>query len=72
MAKAMPKVGQIWKIRHSRKGSFTGKILKLSESSCDVEIVEGEATMASSGGNLEQGECLTMSRQMTTFLEKVS
>lgn len=41
-------VGKVYKIDHSRKGKFVGKVLEINDDFVDVEIVDGTARMLSS------------------------
>lgn len=68
-----PKVGEVWNIRHSRKGDLTVKVLSDPSSGewVDTEIVSGSPrlvskTMAECG----PGDKLTMRRAFITFLSK--
>jgi hypothetical protein len=36
-------VGKTYKLRHTRKGEFTAKVLSCDDEWAEVEIVEGEA-----------------------------
>ena len=44
---AIPEIGKIYEIRHSRKGTFIGKIVSVSGSFAKVEILNGEIKWAS-------------------------
>ena len=67
-----PKAGEVWKIAHARKGTFTARILNdPSGEFFDVVIVEGKAKMASGWGDAGPGEGVTVKRNLVKFIEKV-
>jgi len=77
-----PTVGQVWKMTHSRKGSFTGRILTDPTDGdwLDVEIVAGKLLYASAESNLYRmmghkgvpGLTEKMRTSFVTFVEKIS
>ena len=69
--------GDVWKIRHARKGEFTVRLLTdvhAGDDFFDVEIVEGSAFFMAIGnaGRGEPGNVLGMRRALVEFIEKVS
>lgn len=75
-----PKVGQIWKILHCRKGIFTAKIISFPPSGfMDVEIISGHLHYASAINNFCQsmfdkgmpGARETMRISLCRFIQKI-
>lgn len=55
-----PKVGKHYRIEHSRKGTFTCKIISVDDEWAEIEIIEGEAKAMSAGGSRRAGEWVTV------------
>jgi hypothetical protein len=49
---AVPEVGKVYQVRHSRKGAFTGRILSVRGEWADVEVVGGKARLTSDTANI--------------------
>lgn len=64
-----PKTGEIWDITHSRKGSFTAKLISYHPDTCTLEIVEGRARLLQ-GGTYEQGETLDAKTSFINFHQR--
>lgn len=63
-----PQVGATYVVKNNRKrGPFTGKILKVSEPWCWVEITEGRAIKMMSGDVSEVGEVVQVRDTSTVF-----
>ena len=65
-----PKKGEVWEVRHARKGAFTAKVISSDDEWIALKITGGRATMLSSGGDLEPGETLTVRRSLITFVRR--
>lgn len=74
-------IGEVWKIKHSRKGEMT---IKLLSDPCDVtcfeaEIIDGSVGYASNANRLAQkytglgtaGDTITLRKSLTQFLERI-
>lgn len=54
-----PEIGKTYRIEHSRKGSFTGKVTAINGEWIDVEITAGKARNMASEAN-EVGEVVRL------------
>lgn len=66
--------GDIWKIRHARKGQFTVRLLSdvhAGEDFFEAEIVAGRASILGHVTCNEPGEVIGMRRAFVEFIEKV-
>lgn len=54
---AVPEIGKVYEIRHSRKGTFVGKILSVSGNFATVERIEGKIKWASKENRLFNTPC---------------
>lgn len=72
--KVKPQVGEVWQIRHNRKGSFVAKLLTdPSQEFFDVQIVKGKARMISLWNrDAVPGDELALRRTLCTFVKKES
>lgn len=72
--KVKPQVGEVWHLRHNRKGSFVAKLLTdPSQEVFDVEIVKGKARMVSMWNrDAVPGDQLALRRTLCTFVKKES
>lgn len=70
--KEKPKVGEVWHLRHNRKGSFIAKLLTdPSGEFFDVRIVKGKARMISMWNrDAVPGDELALRRTLVTFIKK--
>jgi hypothetical protein len=65
------KVNEIWKIRHSRKGTFVVKVLSIGEEWTDVELINGQVNFLSDYNSCEVGESMTIRNSFITPLEQI-
>ena len=61
-----PEIGKTYLIRHSRKGTFTGKILAQDDEFSKILIVDGEAKYLNDD-NGKPGETISIRRSFCTF-----
>ena len=70
-----PIEGEVWKVRHQRKGNFTILINKIGPEWVDGVITDGTAIMFSQsnrlGGAGDTGEAITLRLSLTKFMEKL-
>lgn len=64
-----PIVGKTYKITHSRKGRFTGKIVACGEEFCDILITEGRAGAICEYNEREEGEVVSSRIEFCKFEE---
>ena len=70
----MPEIGKIYKIQHSRKGDFVGKLTKLSGEWATFEILSGEIHWASMENKLIQklfGDEIVTVRDSLSYLVEI-
>lgn len=63
-------VGKTYKIIHSRKGIFTGRIIKVDHTWAIVLITNGKAKAMLPENEAEQGEQITIRRSFCVFTEQ--
>lgn len=66
-----PVVGREYTIHHSRKGTFTGRILKLWDCWADVEITRGFASAAMAYNVREVGDTVTIRDSQCVFAPQI-
>lgn len=66
----LPEVGKLYEIRHSRKGTFTGKLLSIDGEWADIEIVRGVARAIMDYNIKYEGEKVTI-RDVHSFFTEV-
>lgn len=64
-----PEEGKLYKIRHARKGAFTGRILSTGDEWAEVEITDGTAHALCDYNVREVGEEVTIRACMSHFTE---
>ena len=73
-ANTLPEIGKIYKIQHSRKGDFVGKLTKLSGEWATFEILSGEIHWASMENKLIQklfGDEIVTVRDSLSYLVEI-
>ncbi len=66
----MIEIGKTYRIKSSRKGTFTGKIVALNDEWADVLITSGKAGAMLDYNEREAGEEVTVRRSFCTFTEE--
>lgn len=64
-----PQIGKTYKIEHSRKGVFEGRVTRISEDTewVDVEITRGQTTAMCRYNVADVGDYLSLRREFCTF-----
>lgn len=62
-------IGKTYKIDHSRKGKFTGRVLRMCSTWATVLVVDGHAAAMCQHNEAEPGEELTIRQAHATFTE---
>ena len=58
---SLPEVGKEYEIRHSRKGTFTGRVLGVHDGFAEVEITGGEPRHVSrEAAQVDVGDCISI------------
>jgi hypothetical protein len=65
------KLNEIWKIRHSRKGTFVVKVLSIGEEWTDVELINGQVKFLSDYNSCEVDENMTIRNRFITPLKQI-
>jgi len=64
-----PKVGAVYKVNHSRKGDFTGRVTAVNGIWADVLILKGKANAIMDYNVKEKGETVTVRDTLAHFAE---
>jgi len=66
---SIPIVGQEYEVRHSRKGTFTGCILRILRDWAWIRVTEGEPRFASFGSRLDYDGIVSVRDSLTYLIE---
>lgn len=62
-----PEVGTVYNVRHSRKGSFRGRVKSVSGEFANVEILSGHAAALSPDNAKSEGEIVSVRDSLAIF-----
>jgi hypothetical protein len=68
---AHPQLGETWEIRHPRKGVFTARLVAADGEWVELKVVT-TARPATLRREVVTGECVSVNRQLTTFVRRVA
>ena len=66
---AIPEIGKLYEIRHSRKGIFYGKVVRVEGGWADVDVVEGKPKFISWDAKLSYDGQVTVRDSLVYLIE---